>query len=566
MKAEPNDDDDMFDSADLGITDLIKLETDPLVENTPVPVKDRNNVLRDLLHCESHMKSEEDPMSQLYLPQSNNNQLYPSSAKCNSNKRHKNKKVFSCAAAFDYFGKGIPWVDHEGIPTDSIKDILLLELNANIGDFEKMAQSLKPRVPDEHDWAMLLRQNKKLLVNMIFGLYLSAKDAETQIQWLKAESSPCACHLKVCQFQDAQTFLRDDIKLFNDDLAMQNAYLGFSHSLTARFPVTPSSRGFLLELLFFYSGKIRLNDPETALQECMPALLQIPIAKEKSQEWLIQTISEVGETLEAMSVLFEHSGLISHKLAEYPVKPVEPQSNSAVMEFTMEEDLWLSAKKNEVFSCMEEIQMGPVFSEEVLRFNLHRTPPSPKFGASITNGFKERLWRFFCLHSEFQDLSRENQAHLVQSTVHIFWALMASRLSGVQVAEQVNFLTSEHELNSDLALKQVAHSQPQTEDCSGIKIHDVFPSVPAKLMTKHVQELQPFVRRGDDDITFFALLVLSTCGNAIPNNSTWKGMRSLAKRYELIVARRFAARKEAAQIHRAVSSLHIMASMLPIPL
>ncbi len=457
--------------------------------------------------------------------------------------------------------KNILWVSHahKEIATEVIKDALLLEFHSNIVDFERLAHRLKERVPNEDDWSALLRQNKRLLINLIFGLYLTATEAEAQLLWLKALNSTCTCHLKIFVFKDASFFIRDTLSLFNGDIAMQNAYLGFSESLKAKFPMTPSSKKLLFQLLFFYPGKLCLNDATTVWQECVSAMAQLPMFGEKDYHWLLQNISEMGETLDAMAVLFEHSGLASHRLSR---RPIEPQTNSATMGYTVEEELWLVANRDQSLYAMESIQMGPEFSAEALNFSLHGTPLTPNFGVMATYGFQERLWQLYGQHSEFQELSRENQVKLVRSGIHIFWALMAARMHGVPMVEQVKFNHSETEINSDPALEQIA-----AKSVRAIKVEDVFPSIPIKMVHDCISKLQPLLRREDDSMTFFALLVLAVYGNGIPSSDpVWSGMRSVGKKYELVVARKFSARKEVAKLHNAVSNLQIIASALPIPI
>ncbi len=458
-------------------------------------------------------------------------------------------------------------ISHSMSP-ELIRERLLLQLHEITVDFGKMALSLKHRLNSGEDWDALLKQNQRFYLNLIFGLYLSSEDGGDQVSWLKTKSTAdCQCTLDLFKFDSAASFMCGTLNLFNNDLAMQNAYLGFANSLKLNFPLDPSMKRHLAEALFFYRGKLVLQDPVTVWQECLAAIHKL--CSNGGQSLPVQSLSDIGQTLDAMSLLFDYSGLAGEDLPEYSKPPQAINNRTAFMGLTTEEDKWLVAKKDEVMYIMESVDLGTDITADVFNFTFLGMPLNPQFGFFCTSAYMERMWKFFGLHCEFDQLSYANQVLLVQNSVNTYWACLAAKLHGMPMVTQVAFMHSENEITSDTSLKRILDSSKPGDPgrARAIRVEDMFPTIPAKPFDDYCDRVKHLMRRDDDDnVTFFSLMALSVIGSVPAHDPAWSGMRALAKKYELIVARKFAAKHEASQLYSAVSDLRVMAAMFPPPI
>ncbi len=456
------------------------------------------------------------------------------------------------------------------------KSTLVQILHENLVDFREMSLQLRSKLKDQDDWSALFKQNKRLFLNYIFGRYLMSPDTESQMLWLKPNKATCTVNQHLLKFTDSSELLGKTLKLFGQDAVLQNAYKGFAESLI-NLPVDADSKTAFAEILYYYQGQLTLTNPLLSCREFLGSIRNMPRGLDQPS-LSIQAVHDVCQTLEAMSSLFEHSGLAGQFLPEYS-EVVGPLDHSMFLGFTIEEEQWLCRKKDEMLEAMATISMGPEVTCEFVNFAFGGSSLSENFSLNLSYMFKERLWKVFGIHPEFKELSDANQVRIIHAAHHLFCALMAGRLDGLPMDEQAKVMYSSSELSEDFFLRSISQASPTDSlGLHSIKTRDVFPTL-STMWEEYTTRVQPLLRRKDEDMTFFAVMVATLFGCVSFNKPHWKGMEALKKKYDMVIARRFAIvgnskvsdvdeeeEEEASlspKVQSTVSDVRIMASMLP---
>ncbi len=445
-----------------------------------------------------------------------------------------------------------------------MRSILVVALQGNLECFYCQAMKHKNGILDQDDWTALYQHNRRLYINFVFGRYLAAPDAESKILWLTCET--VTQNLNSLGYYDSDQALAN-LQLFGNDSVMQNVYEGFARSLGS-INISPEDKDHLAQIFFFYQGNLYLRNRQAVCDRLTSAFGRMSEMGRKQIS--LQDFYEVGNTLNAMASMFDYSSLAGDFSSDY-FKLTGPQDNSVVLSISSEESLWLVQRKDDMINTKNTVPFGLEVTMEFSNFALTSQTISHEWNVRTNQVFKERLWRFFKMHSEFEKFSDNEQRLIWSSCYDLFASLLAVRLGGAPMNDQAEFMFSSHEITANTFLKVIHQSSPkEAEGLNAIDMKDVFPAVP-KEWNDTARRVKSFVRRNDDNMTFFALLTsalfdLSSIGDQVVGESKTR-WEALGSAYRQLISRQFARTQPDFEemLSSAITDLKMLSLMMMVP-
>ncbi len=455
-----------------------------------------------------------------------------------------------------------------GKPHSNAKTVLIQALRDNVGEFVDTAVKAKIKFKDKEDWSALFKQNKRLMINFVLSRFLTGLDRKQQRLWLCSKNTCCGCSMSSIGFSDVNAFINEGVELFGSDKVMQDVYMGFAKSL-GNLKVEPVHKAQLFTMLFYYQGSLPLNNSLAACREFLGTIQQLNQTNGCSLP--LHEAYEAGRTLEAMSVLFEHSGLAGKNIPEYS-EDYGPESALLNFGFSDEETNWLAEQKDATIQALLSVPIGTELSKQLLDYSWNHGDLPRSFGPACSRIHKERFWRLYSRFDEFKSLSDTDQASIVLSSLHLYCALMTAMTDDAPIVDLVKFGISMSEIEQDPNLRFILEASPEQQaKLRPLSLKKMVPNLPSDF-AECVESIQSVIRRGDNGyMNFFAILtavifdpIAIGCKTSKAKRERWQGLLGLSKRFRVALARQYGAEWENFEfrIRSTLLDLRILASMV----
>ncbi len=425
-----------------------------------------------------------------------------------------------------------------------VRACLLKVLDENLMEFTKNArEALDITRINLEDRDLLMDQAKRLFVNMILSSYLTSRSNKEQLSWLGMSGE----HLSPLIFSDTgQHFATTKLNLFNGDNVMLDLYMAYAESLR-QLGLAPCSKNAFIELIRLYPGNLDLS---------MRQMIIVNFETKTSKlNFKLGDAYDIGQTLEAMSVLLDQDGLAKHLLCHAEQKG--PLTDHLIpLRYTVEEEMWLTNTRDQLLSAMMTVPTGSILNGELE--NMSKYGVVRKDMVRVGNRMMEnRLWSSYLSLEQFRDLSYSEQSLLVRSSHKMFCTLVAARVDGRPI-EGDNLVLSPQEVASSGKLKKLSTSV--------VDMNVIFGTLPPE-WEQCRRRLHDALSSPDGHMRFFALISLvlfsSTC--LPPTGVSSKSRRrfhALKKWLDICLNRRFGGQYEEL-LYPTFRVVRTMSEMLP---
>ncbi len=426
-----------------------------------------------------------------------------------------------------------------------VRASLLKVLDDNLMAFTKDAREiLAGTLANLEDMDMIMAQSKRLFINLIFSSYLTSHSCQEQLSWLGMSG----VHLANLIFSETNRhFAKTKLNLFNGDNLMLDLYLAYAESLRQNW-LAPCSKADYVKLFMFYPGKLDLTMrlKIVASFETKANMLNIPLDE----------AYDMGQTLEAMSVLLDQDGISRHLLCHAEQKG--PQIDHIIpMRYSSAEEMWLTNTRDELLSAMMTIPHGPILNLELENIYKYGKVMRKDVVRVVNKMMEKRMWSSYLSLEQFRDLPHNEQSLLVRSSHKMLCTLIAAKVDG-RTIDGDNLVLSPQEMASSGELRRLS-----TMVCD---MNVIFGKLPPE-WNKYRKRLHNALSVPDGKMRFFALisLVLFSTACLPPTRVSSKPMRrfhALKRWLDVCMNRRFGSEYEDV-LYPVFRDVRTMSDMLP---